>query len=93
MAYWRTQGHPDRKAQYNIPAGGGKPALSFTGKDVRKERFDVHVDNMSKKAANKQARKDRKEGAKAQIAAAGPNAAAKEAELKAAAQANPCPVK
>ncbi|KAJ7599943.1 hypothetical protein C8J56DRAFT_879703 [Mycena floridula] len=51
-AYKGTQGLPDRKAQYNVPAGGGKPAHSFTGKDVRESHFAAHVNNKAKQAAD-----------------------------------------
>ncbi|KAJ7599948.1 hypothetical protein C8J56DRAFT_3908 [Mycena floridula] len=49
-AYKGTQGLPNRNAKYNIPAGGGKPAHSFTGKDVRQSQFAAHVNNKDKQA-------------------------------------------
>jgi len=41
----KTTGLPGRNQKFTIPAGGGKSAHTFTGKDVRKANFGSHIKN------------------------------------------------
>jgi len=40
-----TTGLPGRNQKFTIPAGGGKPERTYTGKDVRKANFASHIQN------------------------------------------------
>ncbi|KAJ7585592.1 hypothetical protein C8J56DRAFT_892311 [Mycena floridula] len=51
-AYKGTQGLPARNAQYNVPGGPVRPALSFTGKDVRESLLAAHVNNQKNSVAD-----------------------------------------
>ncbi|KAF9553303.1 hypothetical protein CPC08DRAFT_767658 [Agrocybe pediades] len=44
-AHRQTTGLPARTANFHIPGGNNKPALTFTGKDVRKANFASHIPN------------------------------------------------
>lgn len=43
----KSTGLPSRDAKFHVPAGGGKPERSYTGKDVRKANFASHIKNTS----------------------------------------------
>ncbi|KAF9457671.1 hypothetical protein BDZ94DRAFT_1313972 [Collybia nuda] len=45
--YKKTADLPARTAQFTVPAGGGKPERTYTGKDVRKANFGSHIKNNS----------------------------------------------
>ncbi|CAA7268171.1 unnamed protein product [Cyclocybe aegerita] len=57
-AHRKTTNLPARTSKFHVPAGGGKPAHTYTGKDVRKAVFDSHreaqrVKTLSKTQAKK----------------------------------------
>ncbi|KAJ3513102.1 hypothetical protein NLJ89_g3145 [Agrocybe chaxingu] len=57
-AHKKTTNLPARTSTFHVPAGGGKPAHTYTGKDVRKAVFDSHreaqrIKTLSKTQAKK----------------------------------------
>jgi len=51
----KTTGLPARKPEhiFTVPAGNGKPELTYTGKDVRKANFGSHIKNSAGKRFGK----------------------------------------
>jgi len=56
-AHKATTGLPNRKSKFHVPAGGGKPAQTYTGKDVRKAVFNSHMEAHKNKNASKRQQK------------------------------------
>ncbi|KAF6749656.1 hypothetical protein DFP72DRAFT_912261 [Ephemerocybe angulata] len=52
-AHKATTNMPARKSNFHVPAGGGKPAHTYSGKEVRKEVFNSHMEAQRLKGLSK----------------------------------------